>query len=229
MKPLSAVAGKEPEMNTLRSIARAAALSLGLAVSMAGAGAQTLGASGGVNAPLNADFNPSWWSDASFDLAPFDLDSMWQGASLLLSGPATLSFSFVGGEASYNNAFLLGDQRIDSLGDGGLALGESFTYAQASAGTVDFGFLSNGWGTLFAGTSLRVGLLLAADQRSALLVFNDAFRGDTDFDDMVIHVAITPVPEPETLLMWAAGLVGLGGWLRRRGKRQHGSGQALAV
>lgn len=216
-------------MQRLRSIARAAALSLGLAVSMAGAGAQTLGASGGVSSALNADFNPSWWSDASFDLGQFDLDSMWQGASLLLSGPASLSFSFVGGESTYNNAFLAGGQRIDSLGDGGLALGESFTYAQASAGTVDFGFLSNGWGTLFASGSLRVGLVLAADQRSALLVFNDAFLGDRDFDDMVIHVAITPVPEPETLLMWAAGLVGLGGWLRRRGKNQHRSGRALAV
>lgn len=219
-------------MKRFESIARAAALSLGLAVSMAGAGAQTLGASGGVNGSLNADFNPSWWSEAPFDLSQFDLDGLWQGASLLLSGPATLSFSFVGGEASYNNAFVLGDQRIDSRTGGAgseWAFGESFTYAQASAGTVDFHFLSNGWGTAFAGTSLRVGLLLAADQRSALLVFNDAFMGDRDFDDMVIHVAITPVPEPETLLMWAAGLLGLGGWLRRRGKQQHRSARVVAV
>ncbi len=207
-------------MQRLRSIARAAALSLGLAVSMAGAGAQTLSASGGMSTALNADFNPSWWSDASFDLGQFDLDSMWRGASL--------SFSFVGGESTYNNAFLAGGQRIDGLGDGGLALGESFTYAQASGGSVDFGFLSNGWGTLFASGSLRVGLLLAADQRSALLVFNDAYLGDVDFDDMVIHVAITPVPEPETVLMWAAGLVGLGGWLRRR-RGQHRADRALAV
>jgi len=216
-------------MKRIRSIARAAALSLGLAASMAGAGAQTLGASGGTSSALGADFNPSWWSDASFDLGQYDLDSLWQGASLMLSGPATLSFSLVGGEASYNNAFTLGEQRIDAMTGGEWNFGSSFTYAQASAGSVDFGFLSNGWGTLFASTSLRVGLVLAADQRSALLVFNDAFLGDRDFDDMVIQVSITPVPEPETLLMWAAGLVGLGGWLRRRGKRQHRSDRALAV
>ena len=53
-------------------------------------------------------------------------------------------------------------------------------------------------------------------RQSALLLFNDAFSGDGDFDDMVVRVTISSVPEPEALAMLLAGLGVVTAVVRRR-------------
>ena len=50
-----------------------------------------------------------------------------------------------------------------------------------------------------------------------LLGFNDSFIGDADYDDFVVGVNFSPVPEPETYAMLLAGL-GLIGYSARRRK-----------
>ena len=207
-------------MRRIRTIARAAALALGLtAVALTGAQAQALSTSGGTAISLvgaSGTFNPDWFGGAAqYDLL-FDLDSMLQGATLLLDAPATLTFTLAGFEASYNNAFVAEGQRLDNKVNGSSALGTAFSFAQLTAGALDFGFLSNGMSPLLGNGNQQTGLILSTDRREALIVFNDSFRGDRDFDDMVIRVAIAPVPEPESALLWLAGLAGLGGWLRHR-------------
>lgn len=49
-----------------------------------------------------------------------------------------------------------------------------------------------------------------------ILGFNDGLRVDADYDDMVVGLKVTPVPEPETYALFLAGLGVLGFMQRRR-------------
>ena len=52
-----------------------------------------------------------------------------------------------------------------------------------------------------------------------ILGFNDGARVDADYDDMVVGLKVTPVPEPETYALMLAGLGALGFVSRRRKAR----------
>lgn len=207
-------------MNRLCTIARAAALALGLtAAALSGAQAQTFNTTGGTSSSLvgvSGTFNPTWFGGSTTYSALFDLNNLLTGGLLVLDAPAKLTFSLAGFEASYNNAFVAGGSRLDNRVNGTSALGSAFSFDQLTSGALDFGFLSNGIVPLAGNGTRQTGLMLSADRREALILFNDSFLGDRDFDDMVIRVSISPVPEPETALLWLAGLAGLGGWLRHR-------------
>jgi hypothetical protein len=53
-------------------------------------------------------------------------------------------------------------------------------------------------------------------QSSYLLGYNDSFRGDADFDDIVVRVSVSPIPEPSTYALMLAGLAAVGFVARRR-------------
>ena len=52
-----------------------------------------------------------------------------------------------------------------------------------------------------------------------ILGFNDGMRVDADYDDMVVGLKVTPVPEPETYAMLLAGLAAMGFVSGRRTRR----------
>nr|WP_315849387.1 PEP-CTERM sorting domain-containing protein [uncultured Rhodoferax sp.] len=210
-------------MKFIAKAAAAVALLAGLAspAAMAAASA-TLTFSGGTTTSLShvyGDFDPVLLAG---DYSAYNLQSMQKGATLFLSSVANLTYTFLGEEAAFNNAF--GAYTISPLAAGALTnngspMGTSFSLASVAGGALKFAFNSNlGW-NLFANGSKSIGVVMANDSKSALLLFNDKGH-DGDFDDMVIKVAITtPVPEPETYAMLIAGLAVLGAAARRRKSR----------
>ncbi len=210
-------------MKFIAKAAAAVALLAALAspAAMAATGA-TLTFSGGTTTSLShvyGDFDPVLLAG---DYSAYNLQSMQKGATLFLSSVANLTYTFLGEEAAFNNAF--GAYATSPLAAGlltnnGSPMGASFSLASVSAGALHFAFNSNLGLNLFANGSKSIGVVMANDSKSALLLFNDKGH-DGDFDDMVIKVAITtPVPEPETYAMLMAGLAVLGAAARRRKSR----------
>lgn len=168
---------------------------------------------------VRGTFDPTWLGGASNYASDFDLTEMTLGGTLMLTeAVAKVTFTLVGFESNFNNAFSAGGQTLTNPN-----LGASFSFENVAAGLLNFGFLTNGSGALKGNGHNATGLMLAEDNSSALILFNDRF-GDRDFDDMVVKMSITPlsvspVPEPETVSMLLGGLGLLGLMARRRQRR----------
>lgn len=183
---------------------------------------------------VRGTFNPTWLNGESTYSSFFDLTEMTRGGHLLLTeAAASVTFTLVGQETRLNNTFTAGGLTLsnftsgknggkdgkDGKGGGHMSnLGASFTFENVAAGLLNFGFLSNGAGALRGNGHAATGLMLADDRLSALILFNDC-GGDRDFDDMVVKMSVTPVPEPEAIAMLLAGL-GLVGLVARRRQRR---------
>jgi len=178
---------------------------------------------GGIDTDLTnvrGTFNPTWLGQASDYSSKFNFSDMMLGGNLVLTqAVSNITFTLVGTESTYNNAFLLSGQRLNTSGSNNASsLGNSFSFSNVAAGVLNFGFLSNGAGLFKGAGHASTGVMLAEDNRSALIVFNDRI-GDRDFDDMVVRVSVSAVPEPETYAMLLAGLGLLGVVSRRRQRR----------
>ena len=124
----------------------------------------------------------------SFGLGNSLLESNRLGATISSSvGAGTIGFSFSGNNGT------------------GSTFGPVNTFANGSQQTLPLGF------AILNGQSNRFGTF------QYLLGFNDSFTGDADYDDFVVGVNFSPVPEPETYAMLLAGL-GLIGYSARRRK-----------
>lgn len=184
----------------------------------------TLTFSGGVNSSLlnvQGTFNPVLFGGLSA-YTSYDLTHMQKGGLLSLSALANVTYTFEGKEAAYNNAFAA--YKTNPLAGGaftnnGSAPGSSFTLNNVHAGVLHFGFNSDLGFNYFGNGNKAVGLILANDHKSALLLFNDT-AGDKDYDDMVVKISLmAPVPEPETYALMLGGLALLGAAARRRKNR----------
>jgi hypothetical protein len=216
-------------MKNLSAFIRTACVTAGLLSAMGSSTAAQLTTTGGSFASLigiSGDFNPNWLGGESLYSAEFDLTSMLRGANLGLSSAAAgVTFTLVGFEAGFNNAFLFGGQRLNNRANSTPLLGESLSFASQAQGSLNYGFLSNGLGNLFGNGSSNTGVILSRDRTSALLLFNDTYI-DADFDDMVVRLNVSPVPEPETFAMLLGGLGLIAAAMKRR--RQQDPGCATA-
>ena len=164
-------------------------------------------------------FDPTWLGNASnYYTSVFDISGMLKGGTLLLTQASDVTFKLVGVEAGFNNAFVMGAERLDNRTGAVSNLGDSFSFNNLSTGVLNFGFLVNGAGSLRSNGHSATGIVLSQDYQSALVFFNDRF-GDRDFDDMIVEVTITAVPEPEFGAMLVAGLGLLSLMARRRQRR----------
>ena len=143
--------------------------------------------------------------------------------SLFSTTAGTFSATYLGNESGFTNnfSFGLGNSLLESN-----LLGRTIT-SSVGAGTIGFSFSDNsGTGNTFSNGSVQtrpLGFAILNGQTNAfgtfqyLLGFNDSFTGDADYDDFVVGVNFSPVPEPETYAMLLAGL-GLIGYSARRRK-----------
>jgi len=137
-----------------------------------------------------------------------------------------VTYTFLGREAAYKNTMVL-DMGALSFDNKHTALGTSFVTYQGD-GLLDFSFFDvKGYGTangdVFA-KSPRIswGLLDGATSSYGdfdyIIGLNDSAPGKTrDYDDMVVGISVTAVPEPETYALMMAGLGCLAVVARRRG------------
>ena len=156
------------------------------------------------------------------------------GASVSLSGKATLTFEFLGSESGFNDSFsaaggtIVASENTSFTAWGPVGLGS----AVYNAGSItdwlfssSGGAVNKGIGTLEFGVFLPANALANGSYSSNLLYlgFDDQITGDDDnHDDMIIRITAEDfggqgtVPEPASWAMLIAGFGLVGAMSRRR-------------
>jgi hypothetical protein len=138
---------------------------------------------------------------------------------------AYVTFSFIGAESGWVNAFFGAGQRSGFDGSPPKGANVFFSDGYSTSRLLDFAFQSERSGPLMnnsgnaATLGANFGIILNQDRMSGSLIFDDGGAGpDRDYDDMVVNfrVAMQPVPEPTVAALMLGGLGILGLVARRR-------------
>lgn len=178
-----------------------------------------LGASAAVSVDADvADIaTPGSFDFASLVSPTFDLGTLTTD----LAG--TVTYSFIGKEAGYTNEFkgfgagvittAGGADIVDVVGAGPFAFSFATVLPVAAVSSTSNGDVF----TLLSNPSFAIFKGAEGSGFQYILGFNDIGAGnDSDFDDLVIGVNFTPVPEPSTYALILAGLAAVGFVARRR-------------
>lgn len=176
--------------------------------------------------------------------------SIWKGGTLSLSEAGTISLEYIGKEANYaDNLFTWGSfsggTTIFSTGPSSpnpvgqtsaspfppVAINSSTFPGVVSAGALPFSFYVNQTGSNRANGSLDIGywpLPVGAGSAGETKRFGpvvyallDDGKTDNDYDDMIVRLTVSEVPEPTTLMLAATAIPPAAGWLLRRRRRDN--------
>ena len=180
---------------------------------------------------------------------------IWQGGELALSDPGMITLEYIGKEARFaDNAFLWGassgGQTVFTTGPASpnpvgqtaatpmppTALDVWAVPGGVSAGGLPFSFFVSQNGRNEPNGSsdigfwpLPVGGGLGGDAKqfgTVVYALLDDGKTDNDYDDMIVRLTVTEVPEPTTLALAATGVLPVAGWVLRGRRRRHFSRSA---
>ena len=178
---------------------------------------------------LISNTTPSGYDPSGVTVAPFN--TIAYGADLWGNGAFEFTFEYMGYEAGYTNLFITG---IGTFNNKTTAVGTTLSGTQLTDGWLDFGFEANStdlWGgtaaTVDNGSNNEPGngrtspsffiAYNSADLNTMYLGLNDdGSYYDADFDDLVVKITVSAVPEVSSLYLFGFGLLGLLGLARRR-------------
>jgi hypothetical protein len=176
-----------------------------------------------------------------------DLVLLWEGFTLGLSEPGFITLEYIGKEAAFaDNIFRWNGTQIFTTGPGTpqiqgqiaaspfppVALETYVVPGQVNAGPLPFSFFITEFGTeVLNNGNLDIAIWpIPADLSgnpinfgtTVYLLLDDEAVIDTDHDDMIVRLTVTPVPEPGMLALAAVAALPLAGWFgarRQQGKR----------
>jgi hypothetical protein len=171
---------------------------------------------GGSQAPVTGVFDPAptFIALPSFTevlRSPLTINTTAGSISATFLGKEALdhdTFQFTLGGIVLNNTDALGTMASTNVPAG--PLGFSFIDVTSGNTTASFAILGS-----FSGTTFTPFSTAAYD---LVLGFNDGLNVDGDFDDMVVGLKVSAVPEPETYALMLAGIGAIGFIARRRRK-----------
>ncbi|WEF23980.1 VPLPA-CTERM sorting domain-containing protein [Paracoccus sp. S3-43] len=182
-------------------------------------------------APTETQFNLSGFNPTG---SPVDLngqdiefisgDKKTASNGLSVSGPARVTFTYLGYEAGHqNSSYGFGIDGNFLFENATATVGSSYTYTQAGADLVNFTFHTANPLSYFhnhdvadpATGDYAIGYLRISDT-SWYALFDDIAQNDRDFDDLVLRIDVAPVPLPAAGFLLLGGMGALGAAARRR-------------
>lgn len=171
------------------------------------------------------------------------------GASLILNGPATIVFEFLGSESGFNDTFktttinytetsgfennfgspiYLGMETFLAVPVGGLSLANLLNFSSSGGAPATVG--QDGFGIFIPGAT-KGGIPMASgtNYTTFYLGYDDEINNqDDNHDDFIVKATVySAVPEPATWAMFVGGF-GLVGWSIRRRRRATPAHAALS-
>jgi hypothetical protein len=158
----------------------------------------------------------------------------YYGSTVTLTESGSVTFTFLGFEAGYDNDFNLSGDELFSTEDYGsntvTGISDSTTVFLTD-GLIDFSFdINNDSGSVvngynpddnYDGGGINFFVSFDVDANatygnSLVLFLDDSGAGpDDNHDDFAVRMSVDPVPEPATLLLFGTGLAGLTAFRRK--------------
>ena len=146
---------------------------------------------------------------------------------LRVSGPARVTYTYLGSEAGFTNIALLLPTTELFRNHGSSSVGDTKTTTVSAAGLLNFlfrtvsgspGEIANNGSASPNTASIAIAYsALFNGGKSAIVLFDDTGAGpDRDYDDLGLRIDVAAVPVPAAGLMLAGALAGLGALRRRR-------------